>query len=70
MADLSVLDLYSYCQPKYPRRHFIPGVDSDGLLDNQTILNQLSDVLPGVGITDLADLIRIQPNLEIRILTA
>ena len=40
-----------------------PGVDGYRLLDDQTILDQLPDVLPGVGISDLTDLIRIQPDL-------
>ena len=38
-------------------------MDSDWLLDNQTILDQLSDILPGVGIGDLVDLIRVKPDL-------
>ena len=40
------------------------GVDSDGLLDDKTVLDQLPDVLPGVGISDLVDLIRIKPDLN------
>ena len=40
-----------------------PGVDSHGLLDHETVLDQLPDVGPGVGVGDLVDLVRIQPNL-------
>merc|ERR1719284_235441 len=43
--------------------HTGPGVDSDGLLDDQTVLYQLPDVGPGVGVGDLVDLVRVQPNL-------
>ena len=48
-----------------PKHKPSPGVDGYGLLDDQTILDQLPDVLPGVGISDLTDLIRIQPDLGI-----
>ena len=44
--------------------HSGPGVDSNGLLDHETVLDQLPDVGPGVGIGDLIDLVRIQPNLK------
>merc|ERR1719244_529692 len=37
-----------------------PGVDSDRLLDYKTILDQLPDVLPGVGVGDLVDLIGVE----------
>ena len=40
-----------------------PRVNSDRLLDDKTILNQLPDVLPGVGIGDLIDLIGVKPDL-------
>ena len=40
-----------------------PGVDSHRLLDHQTILDQLPDVSPGVGVGDLVDLVRVQPHL-------
>ena len=42
-------------------------MDSDRLLDNKTILDQLPDVLPGVGVGDLVDLIRVKPDLYISI---
>ena len=42
------------------------GVDSDGLLDNKTVLDQLPDVLPGVGIGDLVDLIGVKPDLKVK----
>ena len=41
-----------------------PGVDSDRLLDNETILDELADVLARVGVGNLVDLIGIQPHLE------
>ena len=41
-----------------------PGVDSDRLLDNKTILDELADVLARVGVGNLVDLIGIQPHLE------
>merc|ERR1719187_1971313 len=40
-----------------------PGMDSDGFLDDQTVLDQLPDVLTGVGVSDLVDLVGIKPNL-------
>ena len=40
------------------------GVDSDGLLDHKTVLDKLPDVLPGVGIGDLVDLIGVKPDLN------
>ena len=39
-------------------------MDSDRLLDNKTILDELADVLTRVGIGNLVDLIGIQPHLE------
>ena len=42
-----------------------PGVDGHGLLDDETILDQLPDVSPGVGVGDLVDLIRVKPHLAI-----
>ena len=39
-------------------------MDSHGLLDDQTILDQLPDVGPGVGVGDLVDLIGVKPNLS------
>ena len=42
-----------------------PGVDSHRLLDHQTILDQLPDVSPGVGVGDLVDLVGVKPNLTI-----
>ena len=47
--------------------HARPGVDSDRLLDDETILNQLADVLARVGVGNLIDLVGIQPNLEMHI---
>ena len=41
-------------------------MDSDGLLDNKTVLDQLPDVLPGVGIGDLVDLIGVKPDLKLK----
>ena len=43
--------------------HAGPGVDSHGLLDHQTVLDQLPDVGPGVGVGDLVDLVGVQPDL-------
>ena len=43
--------------------HAGPGVDGHGLLDHQTILDQLPDVGPGVGVSDLIDLVGVQPDL-------
>ena len=45
--------------------HSGPGVDSNRLLDDKTVLDQLPDVGPGVGVGDLIDLVRIQPNLKV-----
>ena len=42
----------------------LPGVDCHGLLDDQTVLDQLPDVGPGVGVGDLVDLVRVQPHLQ------
>ena len=39
-------------------------MDSDRLLDNKTILDELADVLARVGVGNLVDLIGIQPHLE------
>uniref|UniRef100_T1DJ50 Putative secreted protein n=1 Tax=Psorophora albipes TaxID=869069 RepID=T1DJ50_9DIPT len=38
-------------------------VHHDGLLDDQTVLDQLADALAGVGVSNLVDFIRIQPDL-------
>ena len=38
-------------------------MDGHGLLDHQTVLDQLPDVLPGVRVGDLVDLVRVQPHL-------
>ena len=38
-------------------------VHCDGLADDQTVLDETTDVLPGVGVGDLVDLIRIEPDL-------
>jgi hypothetical protein len=40
-------------------------VHGDGLSDNETICNKLSDGLAGVGVGDLAGLIRIEPDLAL-----
>ena len=40
-----------------------PGVDGDGLLDDQTILDELADVLARVGVGNLVDLVGVQPHL-------
>ena len=40
-------------------------MDNYRLLDDKTILDQLPDVLPGVGVGKLADLVRIHPHLEL-----
>lgn len=42
--------------------HSGPGVDSDGLLDDETVLNELANSLSGVSQSNLAGLIRIEPN--------
>ena len=44
-----------------------PGVDSNRLLDDKTILDELADVLARVGVGNLIDLVGIQPNLEMHI---
>ena len=41
----------------------IPRVDGDGLLDDQTVADELTDVLAGVGIGDLVDLVGVEPDL-------
>ena len=43
------------------------GVDGGGLLDGETVLDQLAHILPGVGVADLGDLVGVQPNLGIRV---
>jgi len=43
----------------YPR----PGMHGHRFLDDETVLDELANVLPGVGIGDLVDLIGIQPDL-------
>merc|ERR1719411_476320 len=43
--------------------HARPGVDSHRFLDDQTILDELPDVLARIGIGDLVDLIGVEPNL-------
>merc|ERR1719192_2331590 len=40
----------------------VPGVDGDGLLDDETILDEFPDVLSGIGVGDLIDLVGIQPD--------
>ncbi|GMT04491.1 hypothetical protein PENTCL1PPCAC_26665, partial [Pristionchus entomophagus] len=40
-------------------------VHSDGLADDETILHQTTDVLAGVGIGDLVDLIGVEPDLSL-----
>ena len=37
-------------------------MNGHGLLDDQTVLDELADVLPGVGIGNLVDLVGIQPD--------
>ena len=41
-----------------------PGVDSNRLLDDKTILDELADVLARVGVGDLVNLIGVQPDLK------
>ena len=41
-------------------------MDGHGLLDDEPVLNQLADVLPGVGVSDLVDLVGVEPDLVIR----
>ena len=43
-----------------------PGVDSNRLLDDKTILDELADVLARVGVGDLVNLIGVQPDLKKR----
>ena len=38
-------------------------MDGDGLLDDQTILDELADVLARVGVGNLVDLVGVQPHL-------
>ena len=40
-----------------------PRVHGHRLLDHKTILDQLADILPGVGIGNLVDLVGIEPDL-------
>jgi hypothetical protein len=40
-------------------------VHGDGLADDKSICDELSDGLTGVGVRDLADLIRIKPDLSL-----
>jgi hypothetical protein len=40
-------------------------VHGDGLSDDETICNELSDGLAGVGVGDLAGFIRIEPDLAL-----
>jgi hypothetical protein len=40
-------------------------VHGDGLSDDEAICNELSDGLAGVGVGDLAGLIRIEPDLAL-----
>ena len=44
-----------------------PGVDGDGLLDDQTILDELADVLARVGVGNLVDLVGVQPHLRVKV---
>jgi len=65
---LGTLPLTKTSVPALPARlivlaHTRPGVDSDRLLDDKTILDELADVLAGVGIGNLVDLVGIQPHL-------
>ena len=39
------------------------GVDGGGLLDGETVLDQLAHILSGVGVADLADLVGVKPHL-------
>ena len=41
------------------------GVDGGGLLDGETVLDQLAHILAGVGVADLGDLVGVQPNLGV-----
>jgi len=54
--------------PTFPLRREVlanprAGVDLDGFPDDQTVLDQLPDILPGVSHGDLVDLSRVEPNL-------
>ena len=40
------------------------GVDGGGLLDGETVLDQLAHILSGVGVADLADLVGVKPHLR------
>ena len=40
-----------------------PRVHSHGLLDHETVLDELTDVLPRVGVRNLVDLVRVEPDL-------
>ena len=40
-----------------------PRVHSHGLLDHETVLDELADVLPRVGVRNLVDLVGVQPDL-------
>lgn len=41
------------------------GMDSIRLADHVTILDQLAEVLSGVGVVDLVGLVRVEPNLAL-----
>ena len=43
--------------------HLLPGVDCHRLLDDQTVLDELADVLARVGVGNLVDLVGVQPHL-------
>ena len=40
-----------------------PRVHSHGLLDHETVLDELADVLPRIGVGNLVDLVGVQPDL-------
>ena len=40
------------------------GVDGGGLLDGETVLDQLAHILSGVSVADLADLVGVKPHLR------
>ena len=42
------------------------GVDGGGLLDGETVLDQLAHILSGVGVADLADLVGVKPHLRLK----
>lgn len=46
-----------------PPTHAIPGVDGDGLLDDEPILDQLAHGETRGGLLDLGGLVRIEPDL-------